>query len=179
MSEFVDECRREWRRLGVPEPIGNEMAADLTADLEEAEAEGGSPEDVLGSSAFDPRGFAAAWAVARGVARADVPPPRSSGRSRLVVVAAATAGALAALALIVGHGARSVAVAAPGPGVFRRFPVGVGRVVGLHVLPAVALVVAGGLMVGGAVVVVTAAHRAASAHWGRGRRHGGGPSPGW
>jgi hypothetical protein len=36
VSEFVDECRREWRRLGVPDPIANEMAADLTADLEEA-----------------------------------------------------------------------------------------------------------------------------------------------
>src|SRR5579864_4893833 len=67
VSEFVDECRREWRRLGVPDPVANEMAADLTADLEEAEAEGGSPEDVLGNSAFDPRRFAAAWAAARGV----------------------------------------------------------------------------------------------------------------
>ncbi len=63
MNEFVDECRREWRRLGVPDPVANEMAADLTADLEEAEAEGGSPEDVLGNSAFDPRRFAAAWAA--------------------------------------------------------------------------------------------------------------------
>ena len=43
------------------------MAADLTADIEEAEAEGGSAEDVLGSSVFDPRQFAAAWADARGV----------------------------------------------------------------------------------------------------------------
>src|SRR5579863_1303412 len=67
VNNFVDECRREWRRLGVPDPVANEMAADLTADLEEAEAEGGSPEDVLGNSAFDPRRFAAAWAAARGV----------------------------------------------------------------------------------------------------------------
>ena len=42
MNEFVEECRREWRRLGVPDPIANEMAADLTADIEEAESEGGS-----------------------------------------------------------------------------------------------------------------------------------------
>ena len=34
MSEFVDECRREWHRLGVPDPVANEMAADLTADLD-------------------------------------------------------------------------------------------------------------------------------------------------
>ena len=50
MSEFVEECRQEWRRLGVPDPIANEMAADLTADIEEAEAEGGSAEDVLGAA---------------------------------------------------------------------------------------------------------------------------------
>src|SRR5580698_6087140 len=67
VNEFVDECRREWRRLGVPDPVANEMAADLTADLEEAQAEGGSAEDVLGNGAFDPRRFAAAWATARGV----------------------------------------------------------------------------------------------------------------
>ncbi|HWH12132.1 MAG TPA: hypothetical protein VG165_13465 [Solirubrobacteraceae bacterium] len=67
MSEFVDECRREWKRLRVPDPIANEMAADLAADLQEAEAEGASPEQVLGSEAFDPRSFAASWAAARGV----------------------------------------------------------------------------------------------------------------
>src|SRR5580700_2221841 len=67
VNEFVEECRREWRRLGVPDPIANEMAADLTADIEEAEAEGGSAEDVLGNSVFDPQRFAASWAVARGV----------------------------------------------------------------------------------------------------------------
>ena len=63
MSEFVEECRREWKRLGVPDPIANEMALDLTTDIEEAEAEGGSAEDVLGNSLFDPRRFAAAWAM--------------------------------------------------------------------------------------------------------------------
>ncbi len=90
MNEFVDECRREWRRLGVPDPVANEMAADLTADLEEAEAEGGSPEDVLGNSAFDPRRFAASWAAARGVTSSSAPTvllwaahllPSSSGSS--------------------------------------------------------------------------------------------------
>ena len=67
MSEFVEECRREWKRLGVPDPIANEMALDLTTDIEEAEADGGSAEDVLGNSLFDPRRFAAAWASSRGV----------------------------------------------------------------------------------------------------------------
>ena len=67
MNEFVSECRREWKRLGVPDPVANEMAAELEADLEEAEAEGVSAEGVLGSGAFDSRSFATAWAVERGV----------------------------------------------------------------------------------------------------------------
>ncbi len=75
MNEFVEECRREWQLLGVPDPIASEMAVDLTTDIEEAEAEGGSAEDVLGSSLFDPRGFAAAWASARGLTAQSVPPP--------------------------------------------------------------------------------------------------------
>ena len=78
MNEFVEECRREWRRLGVPDPIANEMAADLTADIEEAESEGGTAEDVVGNGAFDPRRFAGSWAMARGVTAppAISPPPR-------------------------------------------------------------------------------------------------------
>ena len=38
MSKFVNECSKEWKRLGVPESVSNEMAADLEADLAEAEA---------------------------------------------------------------------------------------------------------------------------------------------
>ena len=64
MSEFVEQCRQEWRRLGVPDPLADEMAADLASDLGEAEAEGVSAEELLGSSAFDPRSFAASWAAA-------------------------------------------------------------------------------------------------------------------
>jgi hypothetical protein len=67
VSEFVDACRREWRRLGVPEPAANEMAADLAADLKEAEQDGVTAEEVLGSGAFDPRAFAASWATERGL----------------------------------------------------------------------------------------------------------------
>jgi hypothetical protein len=33
MSEFVEQCRREWRRLGVPDPLAEEMATDLASDL--------------------------------------------------------------------------------------------------------------------------------------------------
>jgi hypothetical protein len=67
MNEFVEECRREWKRLHVPDPVADEMAADLAADLAEAEAEGASAEDVLGPDALDPRSFAAVWAAERAV----------------------------------------------------------------------------------------------------------------
>ena len=114
MSEYVDECRREWRRLGVADPIANEMAADLAADLEEAEAEGGSPEDVLGNNAFDPRRFAAAWAMSRGVV--DLPAPDCAPRWRKSVAVAAIASTgmlalLAGLVLLSGRSSRSIAFA--------------------------------------------------------------------
>jgi hypothetical protein len=67
MSDFVQQCRREWERLRVPDSVANEMAADLAADLKEAETEGVSAEELLGRSAFDPRSFAASWATERGV----------------------------------------------------------------------------------------------------------------
>ena len=73
MNEFVEECRREWRRLRVPDPIANEMAADLQADLDEAASEGVSAEAVLGTAAFDARSFAASWAAERGFV--EPPPP--------------------------------------------------------------------------------------------------------
>ena len=57
MSQFVEECRREWRRLRVPSALADEMAEDLAADLREAEADGASEEEVLGSGASDPRAF--------------------------------------------------------------------------------------------------------------------------
>jgi hypothetical protein len=78
MSEFVEQCRREWRRLGVADPLADEMASDLATDLGEAEAEGVSAEELLGSSVFDPRSFAASWAAARGV----IPEPQGRGDDR-------------------------------------------------------------------------------------------------
>jgi hypothetical protein len=69
VREFIEECRREWRRLRVPADVADEMAADLEADLAEAAAEGASPEAVLGAAAREPRSLAASWAQARGVAR--------------------------------------------------------------------------------------------------------------
>jgi hypothetical protein len=86
VNEFVDECRSEWKRLGVPDPIADEMAAELAADLDEAEADGASPEEVLG--ALDARAFAAAWAGERGVVHQ--PPSGSPRRLRTVLTAAVT-----------------------------------------------------------------------------------------
>ena len=107
MNEFVEECRKEWRRLGVPDPIANEMAADLTADLEEAAAEGATPEDVLGVGAFDPQAFARAWAAERGVVEQPWPSPHlSPGRSHLPA-------AIAAFAVVAIVGAVLVIVASP------------------------------------------------------------------
>jgi hypothetical protein len=97
MSDFVEQCRREWKRLGVADPLAEEMAADLASDLREAEAEGVSADELLGSSAFDPRSFAASWAAERGII--PVPPSRGNARRRPLVLAAFTA--LAAIALIV------------------------------------------------------------------------------
>ena len=97
MSDFVEECRAEWRRLGVPDPLAEEMAADLASDLEEAEADGVSADELLGSSVFDPRSFAASWAAERGII--PEPPSRSTVRRRPLVLVAFTA--VAAIALIV------------------------------------------------------------------------------
>jgi hypothetical protein len=97
VSEFVEECRREWRRLGVPDPIAAEMAAELAADLEEAASEGASVEDVLGSAALDSRSFAGSWATERGVVR-----PGSIERRPHAMLAAAVGIAVAAALMIGG-----------------------------------------------------------------------------
>jgi hypothetical protein len=97
MSDFVDQCRREWKRLGVPDPLAAEMAADLASDLSEAEAEGVSAEELLGSSASDPRSFAASWAAERGIV--PEPPSRGNVRRRPRVLVAFTV--LAAITLVV------------------------------------------------------------------------------
>lgn len=65
MSSFVEECRREWRRLGVPDILADEMAEDLEADLAEARSEGVPASELVGDG--DPRRFAATWASERGL----------------------------------------------------------------------------------------------------------------
>jgi hypothetical protein len=97
MSDFVEQCRGEWRRLGVPDPLADEMAADLASDLGEAEADGVSAEEFLGSTVFDPRSFAASWAAERGI----IPDPPSPATARLRPRGLVAFTALAALALVV------------------------------------------------------------------------------
>jgi hypothetical protein len=80
MTAFVEECRQEWRRLGVPHLLAEEMATDLEADLAEAEADGVSAAEILGES--DPRRFAATWAGERGLVSEPVPAPVQGPQER-------------------------------------------------------------------------------------------------
>ena len=97
MNEFVEQCRREWKRLGVSDPLADEMAADLASDLSEAEADGVSAEQLLGTSAFDPSSFAASWAAERGVI--PVQPGATNARRRPLFLIAFTG--VAAFTLII------------------------------------------------------------------------------
>jgi len=117
VSDFVDECRQEWRRLGVPEAVANEMATDLTADLQEADAEGVSAEEVLGNAVFDPRSFAASWATERGVVPHTAAPSGGSvlveerpNRGRMLAVMAALVVLAIAGAALLERAAHSVGV---------------------------------------------------------------------
>ena len=106
MNEFVQRCRREWRRLRVPPDAAAEMAAELEVDLEEATAEGAGPEEVVGTGVSDPRAFAAAWAAERGVVRR--PPSRQRLLAGAIVAFVAVAVTGAALAIF-GTPSRSTA----------------------------------------------------------------------
>jgi hypothetical protein len=111
------------------------MAADLTADIEEAESEGGSAEDVLGNSAFDPRRFAGSWAMARGVTSSTVLAP-SPRRWPALAFGLLGCTALLALAVAVVSGGRQSAAAIASP--VRRF---VGGPPSIHVFPGAPFVV--------------------------------------
>ena len=118
MSDFVEHCRGEWRRLGVPDALAEEMAADLTSDLEEAEADGISAQELLGSSAFDPRSFARSWAAERGII--PEPPSRGPRRRPFVLVAFTAVAAIAlllAVALLTTHPQVAVRITRAGSGV--------------------------------------------------------------
>lgn len=105
MNQFVDECRREWKRLRVPDLVADEMAVDLSADLEEAEVEGVSAVDLLGGAGAEPRSFAAAWAAERGV----IPSAPLAARLQRSLVPVA----MAALTIVAAVGAALVIFASP------------------------------------------------------------------
>ncbi len=106
MNDFVEQCRREWKRLGVPDSVAEEMAAELTADLNEAEADGFSARELLGNAATDPRSFAASWANERAVIPLAGPTARLPGRTLILV-------AIASLTIITAVGAGLVLLASP------------------------------------------------------------------
>lgn len=120
MSRFVDDCRREWDRLGVPEFDANEMASDLEADLAEARGDGASPEEVLGIGYFDAKSFAASWATARGVVNV-VPGDRGTIciRSLVLALSAVVGAMVAASGLLIlvrpRFGSRAMAASPVGP----------------------------------------------------------------
>jgi hypothetical protein len=84
MSAFVEECRQEWKRLGVPDLLAEEMATELEADLAEAEADGVSAAELLGDA--DPHVFAATWATERGLVTGT--PPKKTRRGLWIGLAA-------------------------------------------------------------------------------------------
>jgi hypothetical protein len=99
VNQFIEECRREWRRLRVPKSVADDMAAELETDLTEAAGEGVTPEELLGG---DARSFAQSWAAERRVTR-------SSRRKRIVLALLAL---LVCLAVV---GATLAIVAEPSP----------------------------------------------------------------
>jgi len=119
VNRFAEECRREWKRLRVPDSVADEMAADLAADLGEAEAEGVSAAEVLGSGASDARSFAAAWAAERGVV------PSAPVRRRLLDQPLRLAAVLVLIAIAV-VGAALAIFATPNSSVVEAFPPGAG-----------------------------------------------------
>jgi hypothetical protein len=138
-SGFVEECRREWERLGVPSPVANEMAAEVAADLEEAAAEGATADEVLGSDASDPRSFAASWAAERGVGRRSTSSERVASRAfgLAAVLALSAIAVCGAVLIIVGSPSGSRPLVGPPPPLPHNAP---GRVQGVWVTPIVQLV---------------------------------------
>jgi hypothetical protein len=130
MNDFVEQCRREWKRLGVPDPLAEEMATELASDLSEAEAEGVSAEQLLGRSAFDPPSFAATWAAERGIVPKQQP-NQTRPRRRPVFLSAFTGAAAIALIvasalLLTGEPKLTLATSGTRPHLLRPLPPGIG-----------------------------------------------------
>jgi hypothetical protein len=113
MTAYVEECRQEWKRLGVPDRLAEEMATELESDLAEAQADGVSATEILGES--DPRRFAATWASERGLVAEPAPPRRRRHRWILIVVGLVVLFLVAVIVAIVGlFAAASVSVQTSG-----------------------------------------------------------------
>ena len=109
MTAYVEECRQEWRRLGVPDLLAEEMATELESDLAEAQADGVSATEILGES--DPRRFAATWARERGLVAEPAPPQKKRRRWILITVGLVVLFLVAVVVAIVGlFAAASVSV---------------------------------------------------------------------
>ncbi len=109
MTAYVEECRQEWKRLGVPDLLAEEMATELESDLAEAQADGVSATEILGES--DPRRFAASWASERGLVAEQAPQPKRRRRWILIVVGLVALFLVAVIVAIVGlFAAASVSV---------------------------------------------------------------------
>jgi hypothetical protein len=114
MNAYVEECRREWKRLGVPDLLAEEMATELEGDLAEAQDDGVSAAEFLGES--DPRRFAATWARERGLV--SEPPPKKKRRLWIWVLATLATFILFVLlmvALALGAWGSTVSVGPPAP----------------------------------------------------------------
>ena len=156
MTAFVEECRQEWRRLGVPELLADDMATELETDLADAEADGVSAAEMLGES--DPRRFAATWASERGLV-AEPPAPRRTRKRFWIWVALGLVVGFLLLGISLGIGAvalfATTSVHTSGPsaprisGVPAIQSVRVKNLVGLKACQAKRIVVAAGLRVDG------------------------------
>jgi len=113
MTAYVQECRQEWKRLGVPDLLAEEMATELESDLAEAQADGVSATEILGES--DPRRFAATWASERGLVAEPAPEPRRRRRWVWIALGLVVLILLAWIATVVGlFAAASVSVQTSG-----------------------------------------------------------------
>ncbi len=68
VDEFVEECQREWDRLGVPPAVADDLTARLEAEIEAA-GDGTVPARIAGHSTHDVQAFAGTWARTRPAAR--------------------------------------------------------------------------------------------------------------
>jgi PASTA domain len=69
VNAFVEECRREWERLGVPPSVMDDLTTRLEAELEAAGDGDAIPDQIAGHSTYDVQGFAGTWARNRPAAR--------------------------------------------------------------------------------------------------------------